>query len=383
VIFCLWGKTVKRARLSFWALIGPYPFQCRYKVIHVEIQAFEIGKEATQNLPAASADISIALYISTIRMKRMSNAKRVSMIGAIIFLVIALTPAARTVAYAADAFYNGGAGATGVRELPLFVAKDFKIFDKYGLDVELISTNGGSPLVQALVGGSLQSASLAAMAPIRAINSGANLAIVAGFLNKNMYSFVTRQNIQNASDLKGKTIGIASFGAANEFSALMALKALGIGSNAVNLRVAGGSLARLTGIEHGGIDATVVPHSNNAVAIGRGMRVFADLAKLVKEFPDGTVVMKRNLSPRERAVSKRFLQALSEAIYRLKTEPAMRETIVASMQKRMRVNRKYAEEIYEEYNEVFSYPPRVGRMDYKTFWRSWPGKRISLRQNSK
>lgn len=40
-----------------------------------------------------------------------------------------------------DTFYNGGAGATGVRELPLFVAKDFKIFDKYGLDVELISTD--------------------------------------------------------------------------------------------------------------------------------------------------------------------------------------------------------------------------------------------------
>ena len=34
-----------------------------------------------------------------------------------------------------------GAGATGVREFPLFVAKDFKIFDKYGLDVELISTD--------------------------------------------------------------------------------------------------------------------------------------------------------------------------------------------------------------------------------------------------
>ena len=291
----------------------------------------------------------------------MINAKRLGTIGVLIFLLVAPVPAARPIVYAADTFYNGGAGATGVRELPLFVAKDFKIFDKYGLDVELIATNGGSPLVQALVGGSLQSASLAAMAPIRAIHSGANLAIVAGFLNKNMYSFVTRQNIQKPSDLKGKTIGIASFGAANEFSVLLALKALGIAPNEVNLRVAGGSLARLTAIEHGGIDATVVPHSNNAVAIGRGMRVFADLAKLVKEFPDGTVVMKRNLSQRERAASKRFLQALSEAIYRLKTEPSMRETIVASMQKRMRVNRKYAEEVYEEYNEVFSYPPRVGR----------------------
>src|SRR5262249_37074591 len=27
----------------------------------------------------------------------------------------------------------------------------------------------------------------------------------------------------------------------------------------------------------------------------------------------------------------------------------------------MRINREYADEVYDEYNEVFSYPPRVGR----------------------
>ena len=137
----------------------------------------------------------------------------------------------------------------GSESYHLYVAKNLGTFEKYGLDVDLIATNGGSPLVQALVGGSLQSASVAAMAPIRAISSGANLVIVAGFLNKNMYSFVTRQQIQKPADLRGKTIGIASFGAANEFSVLMILKAFGIGPNEVSLRVAGGSLTRLAGIE--------------------------------------------------------------------------------------------------------------------------------------
>ncbi len=79
------------------------------------------------------------------------------------------------------------------------------------------------------------------MAPIRAILSGAQLVIVGAILNKNMYSFVTRSNIQKPADLKGKVIGVASFGAANEFSALMALKALGIPPQEVNFRVAGGT----------------------------------------------------------------------------------------------------------------------------------------------
>ena len=313
--------------------------------------------------------INICMVVSLLRRGRFrSQFKKTQMNVArhlcmfIFVSAVASLPVPRiALVYAADRFYDGSAGGTGARELPLYIAKDLGIFEKYGLDVELIATNGGSPLVQALVGGSIQSASVAAMAPIRAISAGANLAIVAGFLNKNMYSFVTRQQIQKASDLRGKTIGVASFGAANEFSVLMVLKALGIAPNEVNLRVAGGSLARLAAIEHGGIDATVVPHSNDAAAVARGMRIFADLAKVVKEFPDGTVVMKRNLSQREKASAKRFLQALSEAIYRLKTEPQLRERIVANIQKRMRIDHKYAEDIYAEYNDVFSYPPRVGR----------------------
>jgi len=57
----------------------------------------------------------------------------------VLVLPVLLSVQSRSI-YAADRFYNGSAGATGVRELPLFVAKDFKIFDKYGLDVELIQT---------------------------------------------------------------------------------------------------------------------------------------------------------------------------------------------------------------------------------------------------
>ena len=283
-------------------------------------------------------------------------------IGVSMLFILSLAPAVwETSLYAADRFYDGSAGGSGVRELPLFVAKDLGIFQKYGLDVEMIVIRGGSPLVQALVGSSIQSASVAAMAPIRAIHSGANLQIVAGFLNKNMYSFVTGPRIKKPSDLKGKTFGVASFGAANELSVLLVLKRFGISPDDVNIRIAGGSLARLAAIENGALDATVIPHSNNAVAVSKGIRIFANLEKVVKEFPDGTIVLKRNLPDRERGSAKRFLQAMSEAIYRLKTEPHLREKIVATIQKRMRVNHQYAEKVYDEYKDVFSYPPRVGR----------------------
>ena len=50
----------------------------------------------------------------------------------------------------------------------------------------------------------------------------------------------------------------------------MALKALGIASNEVNLRGTEEFQRASTGIEHGGIDATVVPHSNSGIALAEG-----------------------------------------------------------------------------------------------------------------
>ena len=66
------------------------------------------------------------------------------------------------------------AGGSSAQQLPLIVAKDLGLFEKYGLDVDLLEIRGGSLLMQALIGQSVNSADVGAQAPIRAILSGAN-----------------------------------------------------------------------------------------------------------------------------------------------------------------------------------------------------------------
>ncbi|MBM2806080.1 MAG: hypothetical protein HW419_3973, partial [Deltaproteobacteria bacterium] len=39
---------------------------------------------------------------------------------------------------------HAGAGGSSPQELPLFVAKDLGIFEKYGLDVDLVVISGGA-----------------------------------------------------------------------------------------------------------------------------------------------------------------------------------------------------------------------------------------------
>src|SRR4026207_160142 len=113
-----------------------------------------------------------------------------------IFLVFFLTIiSTRTHVFALERHIHASAGAASAQQLPIFVAKDLGIFEKHGLDVDSLVITGGSTLLQALVGRGLHSANVAAMAPVRAISSGADLAITATFLNKNLYSFIARKEI--------------------------------------------------------------------------------------------------------------------------------------------------------------------------------------------
>ena len=265
-------------------------------------------------------------------------------------------------AFALERHIHAGAGGTSPQELPLLVAKDLGIFEKYGLDVDLVVIGGGSRLMQALIGRSLDSANVAAMAPIRANLSGANVVITGAFLNRNLYKFVTRKEIRKPADLRGKKIAVVNFGGANEFSVLMALKSWGLPPDSVKLVPSGDSMTRLMALEvSGGADATVVPYSNAVIAAQRGLNILGDLGEIVKEFPDRTFIAERSFIETKRDNAKKFFQAVSEAIYRLRTQPQLKERTVAIIAKRLRLDSKSAEEAYEGYHNVFSFPPRVGR----------------------
>jgi NitT/TauT family transport system substrate-binding protein len=254
------------------------------------------------------------------------------------------------------------AGGSSAQQLPLIVAKDLGLFEKYGLNLELLEIRGGSLLMQALIGQSVNSADVGAQAPIRAILSGANVVITGGLLNKTLYKFVTRKEIRTPSDLRGKKIGIVNFGGANEFNILMALKAWGMPPDSVSLLPSGGSLARLAAMEvEGGLDATIIPYGEAAMAAKKGFNILADLSELMEESPEKVFIADRSFMAKKRDNAKRFFQAVSESIYVLRTQPELKGKIVPIIGKWLRINAKLAEEAYDVHHQIFAFPPRVGR----------------------
>jgi NitT/TauT family transport system substrate-binding protein len=254
---------------------------------------------------------------------------------------------------------HSGAGVSAT-QLPFWTAKHFGFYAKYGLNVELIAISSGARGMQALVGGSTHSANMAAMSPIRTVLAGGEVAIVAGHLNKSLFKLVAQREIRKPTDLIGKRIGLANFGGSTEFGVLMALKELKIPRDRVNLLPSGGSGARFAALEARGLDATLLPYGESMVAEKKGFTILADLPELVKEFPDRLIIMRRASLEKDRAHAKRFLQATIEGLSEIKNSNS-RERIVTILAKELRVDRKQAEENYEEYHDAFSFPPRVGR----------------------
>jgi len=272
-----------------------------------------------------------------------------------LFLLFSLIPLFSLSAQQRHLHSSAGVGGA---QIPLWTGKDLGTFRKYQLDVESVLILGGARGMQALLGGSVHSANMAAMVPIRTSLGGGDVVIVGGFLNKNLLKFVAQKTITRPGDLRGKKVGIANFGGSNEFGVLLALREWGIPREAVNIIPAGGSAARLIAMDARGLDATVISYDHALIAAQKGMTILGDLAEIVPEFPDRLIVARRSFLDRERDTIKRFLQALSESIYQVSTQ---REKILPIIARYLKVDRKVAEETYDLYHNVFSLPPRVGR----------------------
>jgi NitT/TauT family transport system substrate-binding protein len=297
----------------------------------------------------------------------------------VLLILVSLTPSS-VFAAQKQIFVKGEASALS---MPTWVGKELRLYDKYGLNVELIAMSGGALGIRALLGGSIQVATNSPMAPINAISAGGDLVFVGGVLNKSLYKIVARKNLQKPGDLVGKRIGVTGLGGANEFAVLLALKEWQIPASSVQIVTTGAAPNRIASVLSGSTDATILPYDHVTIAEDRGLQSVADLADIVPEFPDKMIIVNRSFLNNDRDYVKRFLQAISESIFILKNG-IEKERIVSRYSKQLRADHTQAQEIYNTYHKIFSYPPRVGQKGMREvldFMQQEKGKKADINMN--
>jgi ABC-type nitrate/sulfonate/bicarbonate transport system substrate-binding protein len=154
----------------------------------------------------------------------MNVAKQFTLILIVLIVFSVALSARRTGAAEATRFLVSYGGTAGY-QLPLWVNKELGFTKKYGVDLEIILIQAGSPNIQALLGGSLQLTQTAASSAIIGATQGAPVVIVATLENKLPMLLISRPEIKEPQQLRGKVIGINRFGGTNDAAVLMAIKA--------------------------------------------------------------------------------------------------------------------------------------------------------------
>ena len=174
----------------------------------------------------------------------------------------------------------GLSGVATIGLLPQLVAKNLGLYQKYGLNVELVSFSGAAQATQALVAGQVDVgdnsggpvvASLATDSPQRMVF------ITRHNLTDNMYS---QKNITSAADLKGKSIAISSFGSQSHAGALLAIKSLGLTDKDVTLTPVGNDTARLAALKAGSVAASMQDSAIANELKPLGFNVLVELTKV-------------------------------------------------------------------------------------------------------
>jgi NitT/TauT family transport system substrate-binding protein len=103
--------------------------------------------------------------------------------------------------------------------LPAWLAKDTGIFEKNGLDVQLVFFTGGTTAVMALVSADTPIAQLAGAAVINSVMAGSDAALIAGGVTSLNYYLLGRPEIKSAEQLKGGSVAISRYGSSSDFIA--------------------------------------------------------------------------------------------------------------------------------------------------------------------
>jgi NitT/TauT family transport system substrate-binding protein len=242
-----------------------------------------------------------------------------------------------------------GIGSVSLQSVLPFIGKQRGLFAKYNLVPEIVYIPGGSTNVQALISGNLDISQLSGAPGAAANLEGADIIYILGLLDKLNYQLITRPEIKNVEQLRGKKFGISRFSSSADFGLRALLKKLGIDPvKDVTILQIGDEHARLAAVKNGNIDGTVMNAPFGAEAEKLKLNVVADSVKMgIPFFNTGLLGSKKFFDQNEAKVLN-FLRAYLEAIKVFKTE---REYAVKATAQFTRIdNTKAIEEGYEYFN---------------------------------
>ena len=237
-----------------------------------------------------------------------------------------------------------------------FIPKDAGLYEKYGLDVDLVFFQGGTQAIQATLSGGLQLAVTAGPEIIHARASGSDMTMIAGYMNTMPYSIVADKNITKFEQLKGTKAAISRFGSTSELAVRFALEKNGlVPGKDVTIVQLGDQSTRFAALTGGSVQSTLISPPFDITAKKMGYQILGDMADLGLPYQHETVSTTDKFLKERPETARKFLRAFIAGIHLWMTDEKKTKEILT---RRLKINDKeILDETYSAYKKLTEKKP--------------------------
>jgi NitT/TauT family transport system substrate-binding protein len=204
---------------------------------------------------------------------------------------------------------------------PPWIAREASIFNKHGLEVEVIATPTGVEGMNALIAGEVQFLQISGGTTASAALGGADVIVVGTTLDSLVQHLIARPEIDKAEQLKGKALGITRFGTSIDVGARLALRHFGlVPEKDVAIVQVGGMESMVAALQANRIQAGILSYPAITQALKLGHRTLLEISSLGIPYAFTGMTTRGHLVRDDRDLVRRYMLAQVEAIARAKRD---------------------------------------------------------------
>jgi len=282
--------------------------------------------------------------------------KRFAIVLSVVLLLMLISSAK-----AKDRLAIGYSSASGVFA-GLWVAQEGRLFEKYDIDSRLVLIASGSLMVQAMLGGDLPVAGAAGSAAVDASLGGADVVMFGSMVKVPAFYIMALPEIKTIDDLRGKSVGVTRFGSSTDFTMRYVLRKQGLEPGRdVTLIQTGDLFAAAAMLRTRAIVAAPFSSPANLRAEEAGAKVLMNMGKAGVYFPHDAFMARRSFINTNEDLTRRFLKAYGEGVYRLFTDRELSRRAIANYARA--IDAKTNDAVYQyavDYVDKIPYNTREG-----------------------
>jgi len=207
-------------------------------------------------------------------------------------------------------------GARSGASWPLWIAKEARLYAKYGLDVELVYAVHPAPIAAVITGQAAMTSSGSDPALLAAAKDP-SLVVLGGFMNKGSFAMVGSKSAADMKQLAGKKIGIGRVGDPPYHMAVSLLRKYGYTPRDVQwVSIGVDASTRAAALQSGQVDAALITAPAYFRVQAAGLPVLAVLLDHDDIYVSTYYLFRREALTKERATALAFIKAHAEAIKR-------------------------------------------------------------------